>query len=99
MEGNRQSANRATSTRRIQRARIKNRDAIAIYLRCEGLCGICGTKVDLDVLQFDHIIPLRLGGCEVPENLQIAHKVCNDAKEYSSRGRKPRPTTPTEGDE
>lgn len=51
-------------------------------------CGICGERVDMDLRRnvsimcasVDHVIPRALGGSHEPENLQLAHLLCNQRK-------------------
>ena len=43
-------------------------------------CSLCGKQLSLDEATVDHIIPKSLGGTNIPENLQLAHKACNKAK-------------------
>lgn len=53
-------------------------------------CGICGEPVNMNLRRFeedglmcasvDHILPRSLGGGHEPENLQLAHLVCNMRK-------------------
>lgn len=51
-------------------------------------CGICGQPVDMSLRRkdsnmcpsVDHILPRALGGTHDPENLQLAHLYCNQAK-------------------
>lgn len=65
--------------RRILRARVK-----ALGLPC----AICGAPIDyslppLDPMSYelDEIIPVSLGGSELdPENVQPAHRICNERK-------------------
>lgn len=48
-----------------------------IWARYEGMCSACGSNVEL---QFDHIIPIALGGATSEENLQILCGPCNRSK-------------------
>lgn len=51
------------------------------------VCGLCGLGVDmalsgLDPLgpNIDHIVPISWGGPDVPDNVQLAHRRCNQVK-------------------
>lgn len=48
-----------------------------VLRRDAGRCGICGEPVRAEDLSFDHILPVRLGGCHCKDNLRVAHLVCN----------------------
>ena len=48
-----------------------------VWLRDGGRCRSCGSQVEL---QFDHVIPVALGGASSPENLQILCGPCNRRK-------------------
>jgi hypothetical protein len=48
-----------------------------VFQRDGGQCLACGAKVEL---QFDHIIPVALGGSSEPENLQVLCGPCNRRK-------------------
>lgn len=50
-------------------------------------CGICGDPIDDDLTgrdpdgpTVDHILPRHAGGSDDPQNLQAAHRRCNEAK-------------------
>jgi len=49
----------------------------AVWKRDGGRCVECGTRKNL---QFDHIIPLALGGANTLENIQLLCKECNMGK-------------------
>ena len=44
-------------------------------------CSVCGHKLgSLDEIDWDHIIPLELGGTNEKENFQGLHKTCHKEK-------------------
>lgn len=49
----------------------------AVWERDAGACRVCGSRFDI---QYDHIIPVALGGATTVENLQILCAACNQAK-------------------
>lgn len=48
-----------------------------VFRRDGGRCAACGAD---ELLQFDHVIPVALGGASTPENLQLLCAPCNRAK-------------------
>jgi HNH endonuclease len=48
-----------------------------VWQRDGGRCCSCGSNIEL---QFDHVIPVAMGGASTPENLQILCGPCNRAK-------------------
>lgn len=50
-----------------------------IIRRQGALCGECGLRLSGEY-QFDHILPLWLGGKDEPENLQAVHEGCHKLK-------------------
>lgn len=51
-----------------------------IFERDGWRCGICHRKVKRSEATIDHIIPVKAGGSNGPENLQTAHSRCNSRK-------------------
>ncbi|MCR6491541.1 HNH endonuclease [Cellulomonas sp. P24] len=48
-----------------------------VWNRDGGRCRHCGAVYEL---QFDHVIPVAMGGSSVPENLQVLCGPCNRSK-------------------
>jgi len=48
-----------------------------VFRRDGGRCAVCGID---ELLQFDHVIPVALGGASTPENLQLLCAPCNREK-------------------
>lgn len=48
-----------------------------VWQRDAGMCVDCGSKADLE---FDHIIPVSMGGANTARNLQLLCEPCNRAK-------------------
>ncbi|MGI8801422.1 MAG: HNH endonuclease [Solirubrobacteraceae bacterium] len=49
----------------------------AVWERCGGRCAECGSG---SVLEFDHVIPLAMGGSDGERNLQLLCADCNRSK-------------------
>jgi hypothetical protein len=49
----------------------------AVWERCGGRCAECGSA---SLLEFDHVIPLALGGSNGERNIQLLCAECNRAK-------------------
>jgi 5-methylcytosine-specific restriction endonuclease McrA len=50
---------------------------LAVFKRDDGRCVSCGSDREL---QFDHVIPVALGGASTEANLQLLCSNCNRAK-------------------
>jgi hypothetical protein len=64
----------------IQRKPIGVRATLTVYLRDNGVCGLCGKHVEPDDVSVDHILPISRGGQNTLDNYQLAHHRCNSAK-------------------
>ena len=50
---------------------------VAVFERDGGRCAVCGSTFDL---QYDHILPVALGGATTVDNLQLLCAECNQRK-------------------
>lgn len=51
-----------------------------LYERDEATCHICVRHVDREDAEPDHVLALANGGTNDPENVRLAHRVCNRRK-------------------
>jgi 5-methylcytosine-specific restriction endonuclease McrA len=58
-----------------------------ISIRDEWTCHLCGEMVDETLprlakmgASLDHVVPISKGGTDEPENLKLAHFICNVRK-------------------
>jgi len=69
--------------RNLERAEASRREQISdavrlfVWQRDEGKCVKCGSK---ERLEFDHIIPIALGGSNTERNIQLLCEACNRSK-------------------
>lgn len=47
------------------------------YVACNGMCRLCGRRVDIDAFSIDHIVPKVLGGSDELYNLRLTHDSCH----------------------
>ncbi|MCI0141534.1 HNH endonuclease [Arthrobacter bambusae] len=59
------------------RRQIPDDVKLLVWTRDEGRCRNCGSETEL---QYDHVIPVSMGGSNNPENLQILCGPCNRFK-------------------
>jgi len=69
-----ENMDKATSARR---ERIPESVRLFVWQRDEGKCVKCGSR---ELLEFDHIIPLALGGSNTERNIQLLCERCNREK-------------------
>lgn len=60
-----------------RRAPVPEEVRRAVFRRDGGRCAVCGSD---ELLQFDHVIPVALGGSSAAENLQLLCAPCNRDK-------------------
>ncbi|MDP2712237.1 MAG: HNH endonuclease signature motif containing protein [Solirubrobacteraceae bacterium] len=63
--------------RRARREPVPREVKLAVFERDAGCCVECGSSFEI---QYDHVIPLALGGASTVENLQILCAPCNQRK-------------------
>lgn len=66
---------------KCKRKNFTSAQRMSVYNKDKGTCAICGKFVSVDDFTIDHIIPIAKGGTNDLENLQCAHKVCNQVKQ------------------
>lgn len=71
---------RAEAAGKLSRSPISTDLRRAVFERDGGACGECGATFDI---QYDHILPVSLGGATTIENLQLLCGDCNRAKSDS----------------
>lgn len=63
--------------------RVEVVDRAAIWERDGGKCHLCHKPCDPKDWHLDHVMPLSRGGEHAPENVAVAHPVCN-MRRYNS---------------
>ncbi|EKO3818266.1 HNH endonuclease [Vibrio harveyi] len=51
-----------------------------MYLEQQSICPLCGTKMEYNDFEVDHIIPIKWGGGNESSNIQLVHAKCNRDK-------------------
>jgi 5-methylcytosine-specific restriction endonuclease McrA len=68
---------------RLRAALVEKVDALLVWERDAGLCGICGEAADPTDWHLDHIVPVSRGGEHSYANVQVTHPFCNRRKAAS----------------
>ena len=49
-----------------------------VFNKTDGLCHVCGTKLDISSFEADHVKPLASGGNDIVDNFLPACSKCNN---------------------
>lgn len=76
---------RRADRRALRRARAYTSEAVfvsrlEIMGRDGGECYLCGRELSIHDANLEHVIPLTRGGSHTPDNIKIAHGLCNKKK-------------------
>jgi 5-methylcytosine-specific restriction endonuclease McrA len=63
----------------------KRKKRRTLYKRQGGLCWLCHKSMPRSDATFDHLIPRSKGGGQSWENLKLAHRSCNEARDRDMR--------------
>lgn len=72
----------------MTRRRLTPSQRAAIIARQDGLCACCGKPLDGKPVEYDHEIPLCLGGADELHNLRAVTAACHLGKTAIDVGRK-----------
>jgi hypothetical protein len=70
----------ASNTDKPKRERIPEAVRIAVWRRDQARCGRCGSR---ERLEYDHIVPIDLGGSNTARNIELLCEHCNRSKSNS----------------
>jgi 5-methylcytosine-specific restriction endonuclease McrA len=76
-ENRRQEVDRLKRKVRNRRGSIPADELREAWKRCDGQCVLCGSR---EKLEFDHIVPVALGGSNTARNIQLLCEPCNRSK-------------------
>lgn len=69
----------------IKRINLSKEQRQNIYDKTDGLCHVCGMKLEIDNIQADHVKPFSTGGDDIVDNFLPACSQCNNYRwDYSS---------------
>lgn len=65
----------------MTRRRFTDLQRADLFMKADGICHICGVKVQIgQPWDIEHVIPLAMGGEDGGDNLKPAHRSCHAAK-------------------
>lgn len=64
----------------MRRRKLTYSERNTVYDKCDGCCAYCGTHIDFEDMQVDHVMPLRKGGADRLDNMLPACRSCNHYK-------------------
>lgn len=65
--------------------RITAAELAQIQLESEDLCHYCGVEVPAEGGSFDHVVPYKLGGLNLPSNIVRSCWTCNRSKGWAKK--------------
>ena len=72
---------------RLGKYPLTNAGTSKLLKRQKGRCNLCELNFrDGDLMEIDHIIPLKKGGGNAYSNLQLLHRHCHDRKSAYDKG-------------
>ena len=72
----------------MTRRSIRNATRVRIFFNAEGICHLCGLKIDAPKQRWDveHVKPLSMGGADTEANMRPAHVECHAEKTAAEAG-------------
>lgn len=64
----------------MARQEFSRKTRAAAYLRCKGLCEVCGARLKSGEAEYDHVLPCALGGKAEITNCSVKCRVCHTEK-------------------
>lgn len=66
--------------KKIKRKQFSENERRLIYKKSDGICQLCGRKIEFEDMTVDHIMPLDSGGSNDLDNTQATCMACNRFK-------------------
>ncbi len=64
----------------MKRKPLSTAQKVRLFQDAGGICHICGGKIDNELWDVEHVIPLALGGDDAEANMRPAHRQCHAPK-------------------
>ena len=72
----------------VKRKTISTKQRVALFQKHDGVCHICGGKINVgEAWDLDHRIPLAMGGEDIEANWAPAHGKCHRTKTTDDVGK------------